>query len=177
MGEGLPPLAVSSPRHHRQSFEELFGPDSDSGLSRDDARDFSFEGFPDPQTGSEVLSPSSGLHPVSVWRSLLGMMSSMSAIVPGSRLRMRSLQLRLNAAGPLLVNRDLISWDDGCLRDLQWQGCGVGSYKVRLRLLVFLGCRLRLLGILVTPTPTPRILVTPTPTPGLEGEKIDVLTK
>ena len=60
-GEGLPPLAVSSPRHHSQSFEKLFGPDSDSGLSRDDARDFSFEGFPDPQTGSEVLSPSSGL--------------------------------------------------------------------------------------------------------------------
>ena len=60
-GKGLPPLAVSSPRHHSQSFEELFGPDSDSGLSQDDARDFSFEGFPDPQTGSEVLSFSSGL--------------------------------------------------------------------------------------------------------------------
>ena len=60
------------------------------------------------------------LHPVSVWRSLLGMMSSMSAIVPGSRLRMRSLQLRLNAAGPLLVDGDLVSWDDGCLRDLRW---------------------------------------------------------
>ena len=60
------------------------------------------------------------LHPVSVWWSLLGMMSSMSAIVPGSRLRMRSLQLRLNAAGPLLVDGDLVSWDDGCLRDLRW---------------------------------------------------------
>ena len=60
------------------------------------------------------------LHPVSVWRRLLGMMSSMSAIVLGSRLRMRSLQLRLNAAGPLLLDRDLVSWDDGCLRDLRW---------------------------------------------------------
>ena len=60
------------------------------------------------------------LHPVSVWRSLLGMMLSMSAIVPGSRLRMRSLQLRLNAAGYLLLNGHLISWDDGCLRDLRW---------------------------------------------------------
>ena len=29
--EGLLPLAVLSPRHHSQSFEELFGPDSDSG--------------------------------------------------------------------------------------------------------------------------------------------------
>ena len=44
----------------------------------------------------------------------------MSAIVPGSRLRMRSLQLRLNAAGPLLLDGDLVSWDDGCLRDLRW---------------------------------------------------------
>ena len=60
------------------------------------------------------------LQPVSVWRSLLGMMSSMSAIVPGSRLRMRSLQLRLNAAGPLLLDAFLVSWDDGCLRDLRW---------------------------------------------------------
>ena len=59
--EGLPPLAMSSPRGHSQSFEELFGPDSDVGLSRDDARDFSFEGFPDPQTGSEVLSTSPGV--------------------------------------------------------------------------------------------------------------------
>ena len=59
--EGLPPLAMSSPRGHSQSFEELFGPDSDVGLSRDDTRDFSFEGFPDPQTDSEVLSTSPGV--------------------------------------------------------------------------------------------------------------------
>ena len=59
--EGLSPLAVSSPLGHSQSFEELFGPDSDVGLSRDDPRDFSFEGFPDPQTGSEVLPPSPGV--------------------------------------------------------------------------------------------------------------------
>ena len=51
------------------------------------------------------------LHLVSVWCSLLGMMSSMSAIVPGSRLRMRSLQLRLSAAGSLLVDGDLVSWE------------------------------------------------------------------
>ena len=59
-------------------------------------------------------------HSVLVWRSLLGMMSSMSAIVPGSLLRMRFLQLRLNAASPLLLDGDLVSWDDGCLRDLRW---------------------------------------------------------
>ena len=60
------------------------------------------------------------LHPVSVWCSLLGMMSSMSAIVPGSRLRMRSLQLCLSTAGRLLLYDHLVSWDDACLRDLRW---------------------------------------------------------
>ena len=59
--EGLPPLAMSSLRGLSQTFEELFGPDSDVGLSRDDARDFSLEGFPDPQTDSEVLSTSPGV--------------------------------------------------------------------------------------------------------------------
>ena len=49
------------------------------------------------------------LHPVLAWHRLLGVMSSMSAIVPGARLRMRSLQLRLNASGPLLHDEDIVS--------------------------------------------------------------------
>ena len=60
------------------------------------------------------------LHPVSAWHRPLGVMSSMSAIVPGSRLCMRSLQLHLNASGPFLLEEDLVSWDDGCLPDLRW---------------------------------------------------------
>ena len=65
--EGLPPVAMSSPRGHDQSLEELFGSDSDLRLSRDDSRDFSFEGFPDPQTGPKALpsSPSVLLGPSS----------------------------------------------------------------------------------------------------------------
>ena len=123
--EGLSPLAMSLPRHHSESFEELFGPDSDSGLSRDDDRNFSLSVFPTlkrVQKLSILLQEfqSDSLHPVSVWRRLLGVMFSMSAIVPGARLRMRSLQLRLNASGPLLRDEDLVSWDDGCLRDLRW---------------------------------------------------------
>ena len=47
-------------------------------------------------------------------------MSSMSSLIPGSRLRMRSLQLRLNAAGPSLVDTAVVSWDDSCLEDLRW---------------------------------------------------------
>ena len=58
-------------------------------------------------------------HPLSVWHHLLGVMSSMSALVPGARLRMMSLQLHLNTAGSLLEG-DLVSWDDCCLLDLQW---------------------------------------------------------
>ena len=116
---------MSSPRGHSQSFKELFGPDSDAGLSRDDPRDFSFEGFPDPQAGSEVLLPSSGVL-IRPSPSCVGLTESsrddvaMSAIVPGLRLRMCSLQLRFNAAGPFLLDGDLVSWDDGCLRDLRW---------------------------------------------------------
>ena len=63
---------------------------------------------------------SNRLHPVSVWRRLLGVMSSMSAIVPGARLHMRLLQLHLSASGPLVLEEDLVSWDDGCLLDLRW---------------------------------------------------------
>ena len=47
-------------------------------------------------------------------------MSSLSSIVPGSRLRMRSLQLRLSDSGRLLPSSTSVSWDDSCLADLQW---------------------------------------------------------
>ena len=47
-------------------------------------------------------------------------MSSLSSIVPGSRLRMRSLQLRLNSASRLLQDSDSVSWDASCLEDLRW---------------------------------------------------------
>ena len=46
---------------------------------------------------------SDNLHPLSVWRQLLGVMSSVSAVVPGARLCMRSLQLWLNVAGCSLL--------------------------------------------------------------------------
>ena len=60
------------------------------------------------------------LQPITMWRKLLGMMSSMSTRVPGSRLRMRFLQLRLNVGAPFLVESDVVSWDDSCLEDLRW---------------------------------------------------------
>ena len=64
---------------------------------------------------------SSRQQPLSIWWSLLGVMSSMSALVPRAWLRMRSLQLRLNVAGALTSEDALISWDDSCLLDLRWR--------------------------------------------------------
>ena len=58
--------------------------------------------------------------PLLLWWQLAGVMSSLSSIVPGSRLLMRSLQLRLNAAGRLLSDSASVGWDDSCLADLQW---------------------------------------------------------
>ena len=58
--------------------------------------------------------------PLSLWRSLLGVMSSLSTLIPGSRLRMRSLQHRLLVCRPLESPTASVSWDDSCRRDLQW---------------------------------------------------------
>ena len=63
---------------------------------------------------------SSPEQPLSLWRSLLGVMSSLSTLIPGSRLRMRSLQHRLLVSRPRESPTTIVSWDDSCRRDLQW---------------------------------------------------------
>ena len=63
---------------------------------------------------------SSRRQPLKLWLSLLGVMSSLSTVVPGSRLRMRAHQLRLHVAGSGLLDFDLVSWDDSCFPDLRW---------------------------------------------------------
>ena len=63
---------------------------------------------------------STRIHPVSIWRQLLGIMSSMSALVPGARLCIGSLQLRLNVSGPLLSEETLVPWDACCHPNLLW---------------------------------------------------------
>ena len=57
---------------------------------------------------------------VSIWRQLLGIMSSVSALVPSSRLRMRVLQIRLNVAGRLRPDDFQMEWDSDCRPDLLW---------------------------------------------------------
>ena len=63
---------------------------------------------------------SSHEQPLSLWRSLLGVMSSLSTLIPGSRLRMRSLQRRLLVCRPLDSPTTPVSWDDSCRKDLRW---------------------------------------------------------
>ena len=81
--------------------------------------------FPTPKCVLKLASlilefTSCHLQLLALWRRLLGAMSSLLSIVPGSRLRMRSLQLRLNFARRLLPDSDSVSWDASCLEDLRW---------------------------------------------------------
>ena len=55
-----------------------------------------------------------------LWMSLLGTMSSLTLLVPGARLRMRSLQLILRKSWDYQNENQLISYGASCLADLQW---------------------------------------------------------
>ena len=58
--------------------------------------------------------------PLSLWRSLLGVMSYLSTLIPGPRLRMWSLQQRPLVCRPVDSPTASVSWDDSYQRDLQW---------------------------------------------------------
>ena len=56
----------------------------------------------------------------SLWLSLLGVLSSLAHLVPGGRLRMRSLQLCLHRSWDRQDLEAPVYASMGCLRDLQW---------------------------------------------------------
>ena len=58
--------------------------------------------------------------PASTWLSLLGMLSSLSHLVPGGCLRVRSLQLCLHRLWDPGDQSVRIPWSQDCLRDLRW---------------------------------------------------------
>ena len=95
---------------------------------------------------------SSATPPASLWPSLLGMLSSMAHLVPGGRLRMRSLQLCLHQSWDQVDQSTRILWSPDCLRDLRWWL----TYPASLR-----GC----LSVRCLPTWTSG----PTPLPWVEG--------
>ena len=81
--------------------------------------------FPTPKRVLKLASlvsefASCPLQRLSLWPQLLRVMSSLSSIVPGSHLRMRSPQLWLNSSSRLLQDSDSVSWDASCLEDLRW---------------------------------------------------------
>ena len=85
-----------------------------------DSRSFRASPLPDrvaklQSTAGEFLSCADP--PASTWLSLLGMLSSLSHLVPGGRLRVRSLQLCLHRSWDQSVR---IPWPPDCLRDLRW---------------------------------------------------------
>ena len=59
-------------------------------------------------------------HPAHLWPGLLGKMSSMSLLIPGSWLQMRSLQLFLKWSWDFKNEDSIVAWDNSCLTDLQW---------------------------------------------------------
>ena len=63
---------------------------------------------------------SSASPPASLWLSLLGVLSSLAHLVPGGRLRMRSLQLCFHRSWDRLDLEAPVSVSTECLRDLQW---------------------------------------------------------
>ena len=58
--------------------------------------------------------------PASLWLSLLGVLSSLAHLVPGGRLRMRSLQLCLHRSWDRQDLEVPVYASMGCLRDLRW---------------------------------------------------------
>ena len=80
---------------------------------------------PSPYRVSRLLSTAgeflrSAAPPAGLWQSLLGMLSSLSHLVPGGRLRMRSLQICLHRSWDRLDPSAPVAWSPDCLRDLQW---------------------------------------------------------
>ena len=85
----------------------------------------SFKASPSQERISRLLSTaaefrSSASPPARLWLSLLGMCSSLAHLVPGGRLRMRSLQLCLNRSWDRVDLSALVPSTAECLRDLQW---------------------------------------------------------
>ena len=63
---------------------------------------------------------SSGTQPAFLWQKILGHLASLSQLVPGGRLRMRSLQITLRKHWNFEDRGKQISWNQQCLQDLLW---------------------------------------------------------
>ena len=85
----------------------------------------SFRASPSSERVSKLFSTadaflSCAAPPASTWLRLLGILSSLAHLVPGGRLRVRSLQLCLHQQWDREDLSALIPWSPLCRRDLQW---------------------------------------------------------
>ena len=85
----------------------------------------SFRASPSPERVARLRSTANAFlscadPPASTWLSLLGILSSLSHLVPGGHLRVRSLQLCLQQAWDRVDQSVRIPWTLVFLRDLQW---------------------------------------------------------
>ena len=85
----------------------------------------SLKAFPSPERVSTLHSQlneflSCWQQGVIAWRSLLGQLSSLCLLVPGGRLRMRSLQLELRRLWDFLDESVVLSWTPEIARVLEW---------------------------------------------------------
>ena len=85
----------------------------------------SFRASPSSERVSKLFSTadaflSCAAPPTSTWLRLLGILSSLAHLVPGGRLRVRSLQLCLHQQWDREDFSALIPWSPLCRRDLQW---------------------------------------------------------
>ena len=94
-----------------------------------------FMASPSPDRVSRLRSTTgeflwSAAPPASLWQSLLGMLSSLSHLVPGGHLRMRSLQICLHRSWDRLNPSVHVAWSPECLRDLRCWLRGVSPLQV-----------------------------------------------
>ena len=101
--------------------------------------------------------------PAALWRRLLGHLSSLTLLVKGGMLRMRSLQIRLRSRWDFRDELLRIPWDPLCQEDLLWwswaiETRGCRSFPPRARLELLLGRVRRRLGRHRRGTPSVRSL-------------------
>ena len=118
-GEGLPFSTLFRPRHSDQPVQELSQPAQQLDYLGMTLQSTPLRAFPTQSRVHKVLClvdefSSSPEQPLSIWRSLLGVMSSLSTLIAGSRLQMRSLQHRLLVCRPRESPTELVSWDTSC---------------------------------------------------------------
>ena len=122
-GSGHSSSFMSLVRNHHQLGEVSPGACAKGDISGRTSGLGEFQGFACPEVRREASLNRrriSILQPASSWLELLGVLSSLIALVPGGRLRMRALQLALRRSWDRLDHAVLVSWDTDCHSDLEW---------------------------------------------------------